>query len=731
MTKIDIKRPMWVKMTAYGFAAVLFASATIGGLAWYSQSAMNERAVLKEFSSDLDVLEADMDAQRRAASALALTLAGEPDMAGLIANDARDALLAKYSGSLANVNATSGLGLITFTQNGVVVARAHAPDKFGDDIKNRRKMIVATLKEGKLNAGIEPGRTSVNMFASAPVIGNSAGIVDVGSELSEAYFSRIAEKTDSHIAIHIFSDGKFETQASTFNDATMLTPEQIQAAFDGDLPITMMATSDHDYAVAGKVLESFSGEKIGVIEMASNVTPIVAAGRSATTASIVGTILVSLLSLLGFFFYARAFSGTIRKTTETMTRLASGDLAAVVGDQNRPDEVGAMARAVQVFKEAGLEKIRLEQEADAQRNLSEEERNRNSDEERVRARQMQQATSGLGEGLKHLAAGNLSFQLTEPFAADFEGLRTDFNDAVSQLGSTLRSVAEASIQIATGSTEISQSAQDLSKRTEQQAASLEETAAALDQITANVANSTKRVEEATTAAEQANQSAVQSGTIVSNAVDAMGRIEQSASQISNIIGVIDEIAFQTNLLALNAGVEAARAGEAGRGFAVVAQEVRELAQRSAQAAKEIKDLIRNSTVEVEGGVRLVNETGEALKTIETYIVTVNEHMKAIAHAAKEQSVGLGEVNIAVNQMDQVTQQNAAMVEENTAASTALSTEAGQLGELIGQFRLDGSAGHGAAALRRTATAMSQKASPVKRSAMQGNLAVKSDEWTEF
>ena len=387
---------------------------------------------------------------------------------------------------------------------------------------------------------------------------------------------------------------------------------------------------ERDYAVSGTVLVNFSGQKIGVIEMASNVTPpIVAAGRSATTASIIGTILVSLLSLLGFYLYARSFSGTIRKTTETMTRLARGDLAAIVGDQNRPDEIGAMARAVQVFKEAGLEKIRLEQEAEAQRNLSEEARNRTSDEERVRAEEMRQATSGLGEGLKHLAAGNLSFQLTEAFAADFEGLRTDFNAAVSQLGNTLRSVAEASVQIATGSNEISESAQDLSKRTEQQAASLEETAAALDQITANVANSSQRVEEARTAAEQANQSAVQSGTIVSNAVDAMGKIEQSARQISNIIGVIDEIAFQTNLLALNAGVEAARAGEAGRGFAVVAQEVRELAQRSAQAAKEIKDLIRNSTVEVEGGVQLVNETGAALKTIETYIVTVNDHMKAI------------------------------------------------------------------------------------------------------
>jgi len=168
----------------------------------------------------------------------------------------------------------------------------------------------------------------------------------------------------------------------------------------------------------------------------------------------------------------------------------------------------------------------------------------------------------------------------------------------------------------------------------------------------------------------------------------MRRIEESSSQISNIIGVIDEIAFQTNLLALNAGVEAARAGDAGKGFAVVAQEVRELAQRSAKAAKEIKELIRNSSVEVEGGVKLVRATGDALKTIETYVVTINQHMDAIATSAREQSVGLAEVNTAVNQMDQVTQQNAAMVEETNAASATLANEASRLRDLIAQFVLD-------------------------------------------
>lgn len=253
---------------------------------------------------------------------------------------------------------------------------------------------------------------------------------------------------------------------------------------------------------------------------------------------------------------------------------------------------------------------------------------------------------------------------------------------------TMSAVAQTTTAIDGGSREISASADNLSKRTEQQAASLEQTAAALDQITTNVTNSTKRADEARTVAIQANDSARQSGAVVASAVNAMGKIEQSSGQISNIIGVIDDIAFQTNLLALNAGVEAARAGEAGKGFAVVAQEVRELAQRSAKAAKEIKDLIRNSSIEVEQGVKLVSDTGEALKAIEGYIVTINQHMDSIATSAREQSVGLSEVNTAVNKMDQVTQQNAAMVEETNAASATLATEASNLREFVSRFRSD-------------------------------------------
>ncbi|OWV72551.1 chemotaxis protein [Rhizobium sp. R339] len=462
------------------------------------------------------------------------------------------------------------------------------------------------------------------------------------------------------------------------------------------------------------------------------------AASAVTNATISTSYIVLVIAALGSLAIAAAVSlgqivRPIRRLTETMGAIAGGNLALDIPGADRHDEIGEMSAAVEVFRVNALANKRLEEEAAANRNMTEEERRQKAEAERLRAEQMAQATSGLADGLKHLAGGDLGYQLTQSFAPDFESLRGDFNAAVNQLQQTLRAVAQSTGQIDSGTREISMSAQDLAKRTEQQAASLEETAAALDQITANVSNSSKRADEARAVAVQANASAVQSGKVVADAVHAMQKIEQSSNQVSNIIGVIDEIAFQTNLLALNAGVEAARAGDAGKGFAVVAQEVRELAQRSAQAAKEIKDLIRNSSVEVESGVRLVSETGEALKTIENYIVTVNQHMDAIATSAKEQSLGLSEVNTAVNQMDQVTQQNAAMVEESNAASATLAGEAGRLRDLINRFQLGDNNASQAAALRKTATAMAapSRSTGASRPAARGNLAVKQDEWSEF
>ena len=293
----------------------------------------------------------------------------------------------------------------------------------------------------------------------------------------------------------------------------------------------------------------------------------------------------------------------------------------------------------------------------------------------------------IGAGLARLADGNLAQSIRRDFMPAFEKLKTDFNSAEERLRATLSNIAESAGAIGAGVEEITGAADDLSRRTEQQAANLEETAAALDEITAAVKKSAEGAAHARQAAADADGDAKQSALVVRQAVEAMDAIAKSARQISQIIGVIDEIAFQTNLLALNAGVEAARAGDAGRGFAVVASEVRALAQRSAEAAKEIKGLISSSSAQVDSGVTLVAEAGKSLERIAAKVADINGVIGDIASGAQEQATGLQQVNTAINQMDQVTQQNAAMVEETTAASHSLSEEAVRLTSLVGQFQL--------------------------------------------
>ncbi len=416
----------------------------------------------------------------------------------------------------------------------------------------------------------------------------------------------------------------------------------------------------------------------------------------AYAAIIGGLILVIGLGILG----VRAWiTSPINSLMRTMGRLSSGDYTAEVGDADRRDEIGGMSRSVQVFKESGLERIRLETETENARTRAAEERKRQDAERETAARQQAFVVDSLAAGLEKLSDGDLVFRLGTPFSTEYEKLRGDFNRAMDKLTETMRSIAQNAQGVRSGASEVTAASDDLSRRTEQQAASLEQTAAALDQITATVRKTADNAGQARSAASAARSEADQSGDVVRKTVTAMSDIETSSRQIGNIIGVIDEIAFQTNLLALNAGVEAARAGDAGRGFAVVATEVRALAQRSADAAKEIKALISASGQQVESGVKLVGETGRALDRIVEQVVKVNELVSDIAASAQEQSTGLAQVNTAVNQMDQVTQQNAAMVEQSTAASHSLAGEAEELARLVGRFRTGGQAEMASSAAR--------------------------------
>jgi methyl-accepting chemotaxis protein len=424
------------------------------------------------------------------------------------------------------------------------------------------------------------------------------------------------------------------------------------------------------------------------------------------TIAIVGIIL--FFSSCAAWYFERNVTRAILRLAGCMARIADGDLATEVVGYQRSDELGAMAKTVQTFKENGIAMRKAEQEAELQRQAAsdqrakadaereaaaaerasaEAERARLAAEREAAAARQAEAMEALADGLAQLAAGNLTVALETPFEPEYERVRVDFNAAVAGVQNTVREIMGHTAAIGTGIGEISTASDDLARRTEQQAASLEQTAAALDEITGRVKGAAASSGEAQAIATAAQQETEASERVVTEAVTAMGEIEGSARKIGQIIGVIDEIAFQTNLLALNAGVEAARAGEAGRGFAVVASEVRALAQRAADAAKEIKTLVTNSMRQVERGVRLVGDTGAALARIQLGVGRINSAIGEIAASAKEQANGLAEVNIAVNEMDRVTQQNAGMVEQSTSSVHALSQETEALNEAMSRFQI--------------------------------------------
>ncbi|MDM9621931.1 chemotaxis protein [Rhizobium sp. AC44/96] len=316
-------------------------------------------------------------------------------------------------------------------------------------------------------------------------------------------------------------------------------------------------------------------------------------------------------------------------------------------------------------------------------------------EQRVKAEGEQQklkgeqdhAVAALDRALELLASGDLTAQLVEPVGEGFQSLKDNYNSSLHSVGVAISEIHAAVAMVSEQSQEISAATNDMARRTERQATALEETAAALEEISAISRQAQDRTREVQSLVRQSASEALASGSVVEEAIQAMSEIESSSKEMTAIIEVIDDIAFQTNLLALNAGVEAARAGEQGKGFAVVAQEVRELAQRSAKAAKEINVLIGRSAQDVLRGVTLVDKTGAALQSIGTQVRAIDEHMENIAKSSQEQATGISEINVAVGNMDTITQQNAAMVEESSAATVRLSEEASRLSSLVAGFKL--------------------------------------------
>ena len=554
----------------------------------------------------------------------------------------------------------------------------------------------ATFIQNESQAAIQGARSAAGLWTGVSAMARLA-VLDANSPefaaMQASFLQNYAGSTERMAGV-----GTMVASRKAATDEILSTMAEFKTIFDdvvalkkaGDEAGALDAARRMD-AVFGQISPKLGANNAALMEM------ITAGGErlSQQTSSDIQSSLILLVgsilavAALAFYVSTAGITRPMEQLRQRMQALTRGDAQSPVAGVDRADEVGAMAQMVDVFRNNEVERVQLAAETETSRSRREAEIVAEESRKTAEAAALQQVVHALAGGLQALADGDLSHRLDKPFVADLDSLRSDFNHSVEKLSQAMQVVGSNAAAISSGSNEIRSASDDLAKRTERQAASVEETAAALEEITTTVRDAAKRADEARRLVVATGEDAKGSGTVVHSAVEAMREIENSSVEISNIIGVIDDIAFQTNLLALNAGVEAARAGEAGKGFAVVAQEVRELAQRSANAAKEIKALINTSSLQVESGVSLVGKTGTALESIVSQVATISEHVQAIAEAYREQSLGRQEISNAVNAMDQGTQQNAAMVEQSTATAHGLATEAAALMDLLAQFRLSG------------------------------------------
>ncbi|MEO8243543.1 MAG: methyl-accepting chemotaxis protein [bacterium] len=534
--------------------------------------------------------------------------------------------------------------------------------------------LVTFNAQSQLRAAAVHGLRGLAVSSTEAVAREASGAIKFGkAEVISSAFAATAARESNTFSGAVAYDKTMEPLVHE-GDLSEPTKKVLQALAEKAAASGQIETDASGLLVAAPAIFGDKGEMTGVVALVWSNTLAEAAIR-ANLLRAIGTafLLFVVLFSLGAWYLHRALRLPMRAVSLAMDGVANADYDSPVPMIGRPDEVGRIATSLDVMRHnlALAEVARREREHDVET--------------------QQKVVSSLSDGLSRLAAGDLTFHLNGDFPDQYAQLRSDFDSAMVTLGEAIRAVMTTAGKIGRGAQDISRQSGDLSQRTENQAAALEETAAALDELTMNVKAAATGAKDIDKVVKQAQTEAGHSGAVVEAAVSSMQKIAEFSGQISTIIGVIDDIAFQTNLLALNAGVEAARAGEAGRGFAVVASEVRALAQRSSDAAREIKTLITGSADQVSKGVELVGKAGQALSGIVTRVQEISNLMSGIAGGANAQSTGLNEINVGVGQLDQVTQRNAAMVLEATSASESLAQEAAQLVNLVSVFRVNGGA----------------------------------------
>lgn len=718
------------------FAVLIAVALDLAGMALVSRQTLNE-VYEKERSVAINALRTALVAKQVEALSMARMVAAMPEVQAAVAAHDDKALETMLAGAFVDLKEQTALKQLHFhVPPATSLIRLHKLDKRGDDLSPFRPSVVKANVSGTPMMGLERGLYGVGARGIAPVRfeGKAVGTVEAGFDMDQKFLDSMVDQTGNAFEFYSIPSAEvaqgggeqsatIARMASTFEGPELLDEAaRAQLAKGGSLDlIAEIGGVEHVARAIG--VRDFEGQIAGIYLVA---TPNDMAARMAALELplMAGSVAISLLlATLVAWFYGRRIVARIARLVATTRLLSEGQTEVEIAQTDRRDEIGDMARALEVFR-AGLEENRTmqaalraeeeiarnaeaarlaqEQEAQhlrfaaeaqaaqqAQERAAEEQARAQDRAEQARAQieAQRQVVAVLAAGLEGLSRGDLTAVIETPLPGEYDTLRQHFNAALHQLSAALGMIAEGAQRIDGEAAKLAHASEDLAHTSERNAAALEQTAAALDELTASVATAAEGAGNARDLAQLARGNAENGVSVVRSAVAAMAEIENSSQAISHITSVIDDIAFQTNLLALNAGVEAARAGDAGRGFAVVASEVRALAQRSSEAAREISQLISTSTDQVQGGVKLVDETGAALGRIVTSVQDIFDRLGAIAASADEQARGIAEINGAVNQLEQTIHHTTAMTEQTAASGRMLNTEGRDLIATVSAFRL--------------------------------------------